>query len=215
MRFKLVDGKFRSYEIVVCRYNEDISWVKDVPSYIDKYVYNKGSPLPDTIPLPNRGREGAAYLYHIIKRYDKISQVTIITQGRPFDHCRAFLEILHKMPHVKDLCPLNKNMLIDHIIRWTKANKWKKQVMPGSPWVGKDPGFFEYYNYLFKTPFDRRINIFSPGAQYAIPYKIIISRPKSFYEKILKTLDYAVDPLEGYFLEGLWQNVFNPSIEIH
>lgn len=69
------------YELVVARYNENIDWTKPYNDILT--VYNKGVPLgmENEIPLPNVGREGHTYLYHIVTNYDKLSQMTVFHQG--------------------------------------------------------------------------------------------------------------------------------------
>ena len=76
-------------EVVVARYKEDISWLKEINHKI--IVYNKG---PDCnfpcISLPNIGREAQTYLFHIIENYNKLPEWTILCQGHPFDHCKNY-----------------------------------------------------------------------------------------------------------------------------
>lgn len=70
---------FRDYQIVVARYNEDISWTsKYQPNVI---IYNKGNYLPKSISLPNVGRESHTYLYHIVNNYNNLADRTIFFQG--------------------------------------------------------------------------------------------------------------------------------------
>ena len=37
----------------------------------------------------------------------------------------------------------------------------------------------------------------------------IIRKKKSYYEKIIKTVDYSVDPEEGHYLERSWIYIFS------
>ncbi len=55
--------------IVVSRYNENIDWIAELNC--NMVVYNKGSYLPNTISLPNVGREADSYLRFIIENYNK------------------------------------------------------------------------------------------------------------------------------------------------
>lgn len=94
-------------DIVVARYNEDITWVASVVRHLRRlgspdvraYVYNKGLPLPcDTlpgvrvVPLPNVGRESHTYLHHMVKHYsayaseDRGKRLAVFLQGRLDDH---------------------------------------------------------------------------------------------------------------------------------
>lgn len=72
--------KERFLDIVVARYNEDISWTyKYRPNVI---IYNKGNdPIDGSILLPNVGRESHTYLYHIISNYNNLANKTVFVQG--------------------------------------------------------------------------------------------------------------------------------------
>lgn len=63
-------------EIVIARYNEDISWVKEAFPNNAVTVYNKGEhiePITENmliIELSNIGREAHTYLEHILRNYN-------------------------------------------------------------------------------------------------------------------------------------------------
>mmetsp|Transcript_72589 Transcript_72589/g.132606 ORF Transcript_72589/g.132606 Transcript_72589/m.132606 type:complete len:442 (-) Transcript_72589:113-1438(-) len=72
-----------SIEVVMARYDEDIEWsdpylhVRTVYCKDQKNMVSGCSAL-----LPNVGREGHTYLYHIVKNYDKLAQWTVFTQAQ-------------------------------------------------------------------------------------------------------------------------------------
>ena len=72
--------KKKDFQIVVSRYNEDISWTfKYYPNII---IYNKGEDhISDSISLPNVGRESHTYLYHIVSNYHQLADRTVFVQG--------------------------------------------------------------------------------------------------------------------------------------
>lgn len=73
-------------QIVIARYNEDLEWTKFLKS--ETVIYNKGSNVDTkhkTIKLPNIGMGGATFWYHIIENYDNLADITLFTQGHPFD----------------------------------------------------------------------------------------------------------------------------------
>jgi tetratricopeptide (TPR) repeat protein/nucleotide-binding universal stress UspA family protein len=77
-----------SVELVVARYDEDVSWVA---AYANTTVYNKGAMMEKAaaarvIALPNRGREAGTWLHHIVANYDRLADRTVFLQGDPFDH---------------------------------------------------------------------------------------------------------------------------------
>lgn len=101
-------------DFVVARYDEDVSWVKDVQDKrvgLNRYglplkpynvvLYNKGK---DNIPPHAKvgfnekaignvaaGREGHTFLRHIIEQYDHLAEWTIFAQGEPFEHAPGWM----------------------------------------------------------------------------------------------------------------------------
>lgn len=79
-------------EIVLSRYNEDISW-SDMYSSL-RTVYDKsgdtGSLATGTagkvVKLPNLGRESHTYLQHIVRNYDNLATVTVFSQASQPTH---------------------------------------------------------------------------------------------------------------------------------
>lgn len=92
---KYVGDKFdKSHiELVVARYNENVDWTMAYNDIVT--LYNKGigklCALDTIVQLPNFGREGHTYLYHIIQSYDCLNDRTIFSQGDPFEHNKTFL----------------------------------------------------------------------------------------------------------------------------
>ena len=78
-------------EIVLSRYDEDISW-SDMYSLI-RTIYDKSNSSrlsPATagkvVILPNLGRESYTYLWHIVNNYDTLAAVTVFSQGSEPSH---------------------------------------------------------------------------------------------------------------------------------
>ena len=76
------NSTIKENEIVIARYQEDISWSN---AYRDICViYNKESEMSgfergQVISLNNVGREAHTYLYHIISRWGQIADKTLFT----------------------------------------------------------------------------------------------------------------------------------------
>mgnify|MGYP001498681357 CR=1 FL=1 len=82
-------------KLIVARYNEDISWTKQV-DFADVIIYNKGADeIPGAILLPNVGRESGTYLRFIIDNYDSLEKdsLYIFLQGNPFEHWIKFNDL--------------------------------------------------------------------------------------------------------------------------
>eukprot|EP00967_Tisochrysis_lutea_P076099 scaffold102777_cov30-Tisochrysis_lutea.AAC.1 len=88
--------------VVVVRYDEPLDWLAGLGA-AQLWLYNKGEPdvqLPlgaadrvSQLRVPNRGREGEAYLRHIIEQYDSLPDIVIFTQARITDHLAAWTTV--------------------------------------------------------------------------------------------------------------------------
>ena len=72
--------------LIISRFNEDINWLKEIKGF-KIIIYNKGNKLSNNkfkniINLKNVGRESHTWLYHIVKNYGVLDDVTIFLQGR-------------------------------------------------------------------------------------------------------------------------------------
>ncbi len=95
-------------ELVVARYNEDLSWLKKINKNIKITIYNKGDPINfKNIKLPNVGRESHTYLTHILNNYDNLADITIFTQADPFLHSPHFLTLLNYIDLFQPIQPLS------------------------------------------------------------------------------------------------------------
>jgi len=50
---------------------------------------------------------------------------------------------------------------------------------------------------------------FAQGSRFAVSRERIQARPRDFYVELLAVLSQSQDPLEGYFLETMWYDVFS------
>ncbi len=218
------------YEIVVARYNEDISWVEK--NFLDAKVtiYNKGKDdikVPanfKVVKLPNLGREGNTYLYHIIHNYDNLSEVVAFFQGNPFDHHGA--ELIENLKNKSLPKPLSCNSLMSNFsytsyyqLKWFFWPSDKNSYNKDGPY--SDTTFPEAYPNLqiFSKAFgidddpeSRQFCIFK-GAVFAVKRESIQNHSKNFYEKLLNgsNLSKVKSPAEGHYLEAIWDVVFSPK----
>jgi hypothetical protein len=95
-------------EIVIARYNEDLSWTKKLPNSIKITIYNKGNDIDyPCIKLPNVGRESHTYLYHIIENYNNLADQTIFCQGDSIFHSPDFLNLIKNRKLFEPIQPLS------------------------------------------------------------------------------------------------------------
>lgn len=75
------------FEIVITRYNEDLSWTDGIEHLCT--VYNKGEPFSKgectIVPVPNNGIGTETMLRHIIEQYNNLSVITFFCQGNICD----------------------------------------------------------------------------------------------------------------------------------
>lgn len=216
-------------DIVIARYNENLEWTKQFPNVI---IYNKGKKLDgeyNEIFLDNVGKEGHTYYKHICDNYDNLSDYTIFLQGNPFDHSPNIIAVLHKLINENLFCNTyqiykyfnEKDYSIFH------NNNYEKHLNQLEfDFLSKDLHFTtinldksRIYNCdklddTFKNIFNVECNHddvleFGAGAQFIVSKNKILSKPKEFYENIVKILEYTINPNEGYDIERLHKYIFN------
>jgi len=178
-------------KLVISRYQEDLGWEENY----DTIIYNKGKSIMGTISLPNLGREGHTYIYHILSNYENLDDYTVFLQGNPFDHSQDLfykLKEFEELQNKPDFFHLCKEILMDD--GKGKPNHWV------------DIPVSYYYNDLFKIP--RTEFIYGSGAQFIVSKERILSRPKSFYSNIMKHLETHINPTSVYCYERMWQYIF-------
>ena len=181
--------------VVVSRYQENIDWADGIENGI---IYNKGPTTPvsrhPVITLPNVGREGHTYLYHIIQNYDQLPDHTCFLQGHPFDHTPDLEHRLQSFDRSLSFFSLSRVHAIN---------------------LCYDPTDFSLHSLLIETYArvfgQSKINhefTFGAGAQFIVSRDAIHSRPRSFYENLLQIMEYSVHPPEGFALERFWTMIF-------
>lgn len=164
----------KNLEVVVARYNENVDWVRDL-NY-STTVYNKYKEDNELFVnnLPNVGREGHTFFYHIVNNYDNLADYIAFVQGNPFDHCRNIINEINDFDFKKEFVPLG------NVVELTMEHESINQQVQS---FSKLNGFnITYPIYLV------------PGAQYIISKRLIRKNPKEFYQKILNQLSNEVYP---------------------
>jgi len=202
----------KKFQMVIARYNEDIAWLLPFKDIV--IIYNKGNYIEllnnfHTINLKNYGRESHTYLYHIITNYDNLSDKIIFFQGKIHDHHILDIEDYFKK---NDFIAKLNNINIDFLKTKIKhTGKWKKEINSGNMKLS----LFTPYDWITKIiGIDVNIEISKIvwGANFSISKEMILSKPKIFYENILRYIDYHMNPEEGHFLERSWYIIFHSNI---
>lgn len=215
------------YEIVIARYKEDLSWIKDYFPTQKVTVYNKGENNLNlgenvtVVAIDNVGREAQTYLNHIVKNYSSLKSHIVFLQGNPFDHKgKIFLEniknnklkysyysksVIGSNENVYNLAKIFNESNTNLSANSLKNTPWKNTIL-SSNYQDID-GFLKYHD--ISTEDTSKKIIVSYGAQFLTSKDKILSRPIEFYKKLLDPLSSSVAPIEGHYLERTWDLVFD------
>lgn len=188
--------------IIVAKYNENVEWTKQLPNVI---IYNKGSKIGDEyvqIPLKNVGREGHTYYEYIYNNYDSLPDYVAFLQGNPFDHSPNVINNLNDF--------INSSTKPDFVFLSERVLDCKLGGCVHHP----DLPLHKIYKYLFNRSADKNTNFtFGAGAQFIVSKNLILKRPRDFYLKIIKILEYNVNPIEGFVIERFHKLIFSDDTE--
>lgn len=217
-----------SVDIVVARYEEDISWINNlaVDSYSRIYIYNKGSHAQFSIPnakiltLPNYGREAHTYLHHVIENYDTLADVTLFLPGSAwYKESKKYrvMKVVDRVSKTRDSVIIGHRdqqtlhdvhgFTIDSYAVTNEENRKKNPETALTPAVDKPLG--RWFNKRFPG---ETITYVSYTGIFAASRKDIHKRPRSFYERMLNEHLHTNAEVVHYS-ERLWKNIF--SIDDH
>lgn len=183
-------------KLIVSRYNENIDWLSKID--FDYIIYNKGEPNLNYINLPNVGREADTYLNYIISNYNNLTDITIFSQGNPFDHCYDIVERINSTYDVDNVTWLGSN--------WGPVTK-NYEGGPGSVSLPLLPLCKE----LFDVSYDNdTMFTFSAGAQYMVPKKFIINKSLEWWKYCYSVFNKYIETSPWAF-ERLWPMIWNYS----
>lgn len=211
-------------EIVMARYNEDVSWLGPLRERC--IVYNKGQELASAdglkrvVSLPNVGRESHTYLHHIVENYDTLAPVTVFTQARIEDHFDV---------DGKPWSPENGREYLLTLGRQAadfgqSQNARMYEYLGGMSAIPSFNLHVYYARGLQKTAYDSLGQWFKAmvghdmpqqgvpwykNALFAVKRDRIHQHPRSFYEKLLGEVDSLVNPEAGHFFERSWYMIFS------
>ena len=204
-----------NYEVVVAHYSENLEWLAPHAHY--SHIYHKGN---EVIPqfhyqqwekLPNVGREGHTFLYHIINNYERLANVTVFVQGCLEDHFRMEDSYGNVNEYIsraatKDLVYRRSSNYtswgrIRHIGKYLED--FKQGRMRPSKYT-----FGEFYEKVFLAPHPPEIEV-SYGACFAVSRERILRHPKELYQRIISYLSDHPNPEDGHYMERLWIHLFS------
>lgn len=221
-------------ELIVSKYNKDISWLHQINNNININVYRKDGIFNkvseniniNTHYIDNIGREMYSYFYHILNNYNNLSDILIFSQDDPFDHVENYIDIINSNTEFfnKNCCMCMEEFWGFHWnsigTMWdmpiSKQFQGKVLVCQSNGLPHADPAIYNLdLNKVWDVLFDCSPPSeyeFIPGAHFIVTKKLIQSRPKTFYQKLLSLLEEEHNM--PWTLERLIIYIFDKNIKI-
>ena len=216
-------------EIVVARYNENLSWLNEYPfNQFEYIVYNKGdnenfvkTNVKEIISLPNVGRCDHTYLYHIINNYEKLSNIVVFFPGcidmeNKKQRARELLNIIICFSYNSAFFIGEYSANIKTKFNGFKLDEWKStnaqnfsKNSESSLQLCKIRPYQKWYSYFFgNTPahWNTYWGIFS------IDKRDIIQHPVIRYQTLIQIVNTHSNPEAGHYIERSWCAIFFPLI---
>ena len=174
--------------LVVAKYKEDISWLKEVPEGIRVYIYDKS----ESGNLRNVGRDPGTFMHHIVEHYDELDDWTSFVQGWPFDH-------YSKQLLMRDIVNVEKDY-------WELGKVKFSVIGNGLRECGDLP-----LTALYKELMGKEVVTFEFvwGMQMILSKRLILRRPKSFYIMLRdKAEELYMEEWSLPMLERIWGSIW-------
>lgn len=201
-------------EIVVARYNESVDWLRCFhPSMVR--LYNKGNPLESTpnTPLPNVGREAHTYLHHIVHNYDKLAPYVMFTQAGITNNECCLTNPFEFVTELIESCIYNLGVSRNYL-RYDDTYPTRYDMRESKECGSSSMVFGAWFEKFVDRPFETNPKWFK-GAIMCLSSKVIRSRERAYYERLLETVSYHINPEEAYYLERSWYYVFQQPRVFH
>ena len=209
--------------IIISRYNEDVSWIKEYEHIYDYIIYNKGEELKDgykTINVKNIGGNQRDIFQYIHDNYDHLPEIMIFVQAYPFDHCRKekFDDLIKNTTFTPLECyahitPKYSEKLDTDGGYMEINNSWYVRAHNSSHsqscrWFTLDEFMNEHFNNYIREDYNR----FTPGSQYLITKEIANHYPKEFWA-YLRDILYKNNMTEAHIIERALLKILNCNLE--
>ena len=207
-----------SVRLVIAKYKEDVTWTNKIKEH-KITVYDKSdSPIINSIKLPNIGRETHTFLHHIVENYDNLDDVTVFLQGNPFEHIQVIMGWQYfGLPNAPYPPPLTSEQLekmfdkINNEIKHTSDLASFYQVVYNVPYYTNGGNVNKHLSEILSENVSNLSYSVSPGGQYIVPKKYILSRTKEVWKKALDLLSLN-ELWRCYSQELSWYYLFTNKV---
>jgi hypothetical protein len=214
-------------QIIVSRYNEDLSWINEEPFNKFTYiVYNKGindffekKNVNTIINLPNVGRCDHTYLYHIVHNFDNLATINVFFPGSLNNEYKKnnAKKILYNILKYKTAISLGtytsnikkyfNTFILDN---WCCTDPENTKLNPETKLL---PAIIRPYGNWFHYHFgDIIVNHWCIHGIFSIHKNDILQHNILRYKKLLNSVERHSNPEVGHYIERSWAAIFYPLL---
>jgi len=203
---------FTKADLIVARYNENISWIES--NYDNVFVYNKGEENIQTNfnikKLCNVGRESHTYLYHIVENYNNLNEINIFTQGSILDHgINELILFNYYIQALKYGASLNRDFYPEWMEKFGGYKDFRIDEH-GEKQVSKSKYSLYEWKEHFNISKDDKPFRWYQKAVFAVSKDLIYTRDLNFYKNLLNDPELnQLNPEIGHYYERSWVKIFN------
>lgn len=182
---KLLNKTKKDFEIVISRYDEDISWCIHYRDFVT--IYNKGDPIDyPYIKKENKGNLAETVLSHIIENYDRLADVTFFTHGSfNYRNDQLIKESGPCHKYWEDFISCDPGTLV--YIERSDLPKSNDRIYDYNETIG------DVYTRIFKKPYVPNFK-WAPGTIISAGRDRIRSCPLDIYKRML---EFVLEPYEN------------------
>ncbi len=174
---KLINKTKKNFELVISRYDEDISWSDNYIKF--RTVYNKGNDHTEYqyIKLENKGHLADTILRHIIDNYDNLADVTLFSHGSFNYRDDQKIDLFKFISTEKNTLIYNRRKISHGKLKWYDYEDTLEDV------------YYKIFNKKFINNFE-----WARGKWISASKELITNCPKEIYQKML---DFVLQDYNG------------------
>ena len=202
-----------------------MTWLNNLGDFPDRnvYIYNKlkGSTYAKSRFrnefLENIGKCDHTYLAHVIKNYDRLAEFTLFITPHYDEHViseqrnESVLNFFSKCNQARDYVDANEYFSLacnNYICKNFRLAHWDSRLKPNKDNLTFGDWMLKNVEPKFENYVRRHGLYYTFGGTFCVEKKYILSRPLSFYVKLMEQFDVN-DSEVAHFFERAWFYIFN------
>ena len=218
----------KTVELVIARYNEDLNWMQNKPisHYPNVIIYNKGPNMDfyhesssQIVDVVNVGRCDHTYLYHIVKNYESLKDITVFLPGSADMgfKIKQTMDLFNEIESSGQAAFVNtrtfpntlRNVYGDfQLDEWKASDERNTAINDESKLeLSKYRPYGVWYDHYLS---DKDAYTLSFYGIFSVAKEDIIQHPKVYYENLIQDLSNSSNPEVGHYFERSWTAIFHP-----